>query len=1322
MAEGYLCHATQHLLTTSHTMKKHPFTTCLLLCVTALLNAQENPRLIAFNSDATTGISTNKLYTHAHNFGVASGTLVINGVTFTNTTATASSVDQQYGWRSFPGSTANNNNNIVTPTGNQIRTLLNSLNYGISSGTMYITGLEAGVLHEIRFYNRAWEAGYNRNQRITFRPNGTTADAIEFNPDATPVTDQILVYRYTAQESGELAIQLTQLGGGTYHVYGFSNEKVWEMTAQPATLAGDTYATLNGRLITPGKSTTIVAQWKVDDGDDSEASWQGAPSATVGTFTTSGSFSLPIDTLEPQTIYAFRFVTNNGVMATKASTFETRGQTPVLAVPKIGEISFDRADVSGDVLYAGATGFVDVTLFWGTTSNAWTGQLELGVKEAGALAGTMATLLYATDYYCAFRATTDTYEAWSDVLKFRTGGEAVLGVPSSIDMPALVVLNIPLVDIGAAETTVTCWVGTSPDALTSRHTWPAAFMPRTFSLDIDDLPEFYYAFSAVNTMPDTFETREVWSATNSATFSSRVLMWINPANNPVWDTVTANWRENGAAATFASGDSVIFNGTSSPELTQDIDVGAVTVTLTTDWTGWELHGTDRTLTLYDAMRLNGPNGGYTPMRILGPVLAGRGSVSLGGAHGEFGAAKHTFTGGLSLTYGELAASIAAGADATLGAGDVALGAARPVPKIAQLTLSKSAGDELALRGATALSATGGFNTGRLILDAGADDAATLTARFGSLLHGEGGAMTLAVKHNAATNPGANERLVFDGHSSGLLPPWFVIEKNGGEYAAHDDIRGVTVTNLPAGLNAPYARLASNETLFAPVNATALLLQSALNLGGSALNLGANGAGGLLMRASSSITNAVASGRINMAANDLYVYAGQDTAVIHTPVDGSGVFRKFGAGTLRMTSPSLPAQMTVQQGTLELAQGVSFTYNGKIWGTGSLVKNNPGVMTFTGNNAPMSIGNLTVNSGAIRFMEGESVIVGGFAINTDAILEIDNAKLTVNAYSSTGHNGARGKILVQPNGHLVAAAINMGNNTGGTKLVVNGGRLTGLPNGYITVGDQGSDNHLDIFNNAVVDMATAEIKLGGRGNANRLVISNATASINHLVIGGQGSLNEGRICGAANVTANYVVVGNDWGSSSNTLWVGDSSLNMPGGTLRTGYHAVNTGNIIEFLDGARVNAAHCNVGYLGSGNTMRVNTGATVTLSGNISMGMNNDPFGNVLQLAGGEVSAVNLQVNSDNGFAIEIQANGLTPATFSGRANFATRSFLRPRTTVKDAYGTYKVLTASGGITIADGELPLDLPTRQLNQWSCWVDGNDLYIKYKPQPTLFILK
>ena len=419
----------------------------MLAATAALLNANaQNPRLFPFNSDATTGISTNKTYTHTYNFGVSSGTLTINGVVFTNTTA-ANNTGIPQGWRNFPPDNASGSeSHIATPSG-QIRELLRSLNFNRASGTMVVTGMEQGKVYEIRFYNRAWGEGADRTQTITFRPDSATADKIVFNPDAAPKTDQVLAYRYTAQASGELGIELNaKISGNTFHVYGFSNELVWEVEAQPAALVGDTFATFNGNVITPGVATTVTVQIKVDDNDGSEASWQGCIVATAGVFNASGpfSFTLPANTLQPQTAYAFRLVWTDGakMLATSAQTFETRGVTPVLATPHVDEIGFDEAEVSGELSYAGATGFADVTLFWGESENAWTGQLELGAKQAGGLEGTVSPLLYATDYFFAFRATNATHEAWSEAVKFRTKGEAVLGAPNAVCFPQSVKLII----------------------------------------------------------------------------------------------------------------------------------------------------------------------------------------------------------------------------------------------------------------------------------------------------------------------------------------------------------------------------------------------------------------------------------------------------------------------------------------------------------------------------------------------------------------------------------------------------------------------------------------------------------------------------------------------------------------------------------------------------------------------------------------------------------------------------------------------------------------------------------------------------------------
>ena len=193
-----------------------------------------NSRFIAFDSDASTEISTNTVYTHLMDFGTASGDYenpVVNDVTFTSVSTSSGTLvgtdGNSYGWSGFPASNHPGWDSpwIWTPAGNNIRKVLTDMNLGLASGTIYLSGLTPGQKYEVRFYNRTWSAG-NRYQTFTFQPGSSAQEIVTFNEDDW-TGEKILAYPYVADANGELVVGIQAAdSNATYHFYGLSNQKI----------------------------------------------------------------------------------------------------------------------------------------------------------------------------------------------------------------------------------------------------------------------------------------------------------------------------------------------------------------------------------------------------------------------------------------------------------------------------------------------------------------------------------------------------------------------------------------------------------------------------------------------------------------------------------------------------------------------------------------------------------------------------------------------------------------------------------------------------------------------------------------------------------------------------------------------------------------------------------------------------------------------------------------------------------------------------------------------------------------------------------------
>ena len=245
-----------------------------------------NAHFIPFNSDAGTGVSTSKVYTHLLDFGTATGdytNTVVNGVAFTNVKASAGTTigtdGLSYGWSGFPSKSDAKGmaSYINTPEGNKIRNVLYDANYGLTSGTLKLTGLTPGEKYEVRFYNRTWQTS-SRYQTFTFQPGTAGEESIYFNEDDN-AGDKILACSYVADANGALSVGILAAGAGSYHLYGLSNEKVLVSFFTSAT----TVTNDNGRYsvgatigrFNPGAELTLV--------------WGLSPDAMVFTNTTTSA-------------------------------------------------------------------------------------------------------------------------------------------------------------------------------------------------------------------------------------------------------------------------------------------------------------------------------------------------------------------------------------------------------------------------------------------------------------------------------------------------------------------------------------------------------------------------------------------------------------------------------------------------------------------------------------------------------------------------------------------------------------------------------------------------------------------------------------------------------------------------------------------------------------------------------------------------------------------------------------------------------------------------------------------------------------------------
>jgi hypothetical protein len=169
----------------------------------------------ATGSDAGSGLSSNKTYTHALDFGATTGTQVINGVTFTRVSAasgtgyTLSGTFSPYAGAAHPYADGGMSN------------LLTDFSVCTdSTNVLTLSGLTPGKTYSVRVYYRPWSAP--RSVTVTFNGDGGDS-ALLLDEDAGSAA-HFLKYNFTASGSS-VAIAMVRAGAAGWHLFGVSCEE-----------------------------------------------------------------------------------------------------------------------------------------------------------------------------------------------------------------------------------------------------------------------------------------------------------------------------------------------------------------------------------------------------------------------------------------------------------------------------------------------------------------------------------------------------------------------------------------------------------------------------------------------------------------------------------------------------------------------------------------------------------------------------------------------------------------------------------------------------------------------------------------------------------------------------------------------------------------------------------------------------------------------------------------------------------------------------------------------------------------------------------------
>jgi hypothetical protein len=170
-----------------------------------------------WTDDASSGVDSSFIYTHAYNFGRAINT-EINGVAFTGIAGGNPSVSNVFTISGVPNVFNTDANNITGAS----QTMATDFIYGGNPGTLTLRGLTPGMEYLLTLYSVGWEAS---GRTILFG----AADYQQYIADQDSYDDNNgirIQYQYKADASGTVTVSNNQVGVGTFHTYGFSNREL----------------------------------------------------------------------------------------------------------------------------------------------------------------------------------------------------------------------------------------------------------------------------------------------------------------------------------------------------------------------------------------------------------------------------------------------------------------------------------------------------------------------------------------------------------------------------------------------------------------------------------------------------------------------------------------------------------------------------------------------------------------------------------------------------------------------------------------------------------------------------------------------------------------------------------------------------------------------------------------------------------------------------------------------------------------------------------------------------------------------------------------
>ena len=206
------------------------------------ITAAPSITVVPMSNDTDCDISASKQYTHKLDLGAGTPGALINGVQF-NAYNVASNGTLNFSYAFSSGDplalqTGNNPPNISGDLFDLMKDMyINNNNAAGGTTTWTLSGLTAGMRHNVRIYVRRWGVSDSRNATMVFDPDGAgpiSDSAGQISEDnatsvglASDATAYYINYTYRAVAGENLVITVTQHNqNNSWHLYGITNEVI----------------------------------------------------------------------------------------------------------------------------------------------------------------------------------------------------------------------------------------------------------------------------------------------------------------------------------------------------------------------------------------------------------------------------------------------------------------------------------------------------------------------------------------------------------------------------------------------------------------------------------------------------------------------------------------------------------------------------------------------------------------------------------------------------------------------------------------------------------------------------------------------------------------------------------------------------------------------------------------------------------------------------------------------------------------------------------------------------------------------------------------